>query len=339
MSILFSDGCGEYYPTADLLKVWTSQFGVTVQPTSGRRGGACFRMTANNHGINIGVANSTTVFMGVAYKFDGVGAANEDIMSMKDGSTVAIELILDSSNNLSVETGATIHGVTTGVPITSGVWQFIEMSVVVHDTTGIVIVKVDGTEVLNLTGLDTKPSGVTDINVVGIGGIALDLRADDVYVCDDAGSAPYNTFLGDIQIDPLFPDADGTKTEFDTTFPASPTDHYSKVDETGADDDTTYNETPTANDIDLFDFPAVSTISGGSDFLAVKLSAFAKKTDGTLQTMQLISMPVATEYAGSVETLSTSYNYYSKTWELNPETGVAWTDALFNASEFGVESL
>jgi hypothetical protein len=86
----------------------------------------------------------------------------------------------------------------------------------------------------------------------------------------------------------LNPDGD-VLTGWDTTFPASPTTHYTKIDEgTASPDDTDYNETTTPDDVDEQSFGAVPantdqvtqidvncrariTDSGGTAFIRLEL--------------------------------------------------------------------
>ena len=75
----------------------------------------------------------------------------------------------------------------------------------------------------------------------------------------------------------LFVDSDVT-ANWDTTFPASPTTHYTKVDEgTGSPDDADYNETTTNNDIDEYGFQ--DTPANVSQVTQVTVVVRAKLTD------------------------------------------------------------
>lgn len=139
-------------------------------------------------------------------------------------------------------------GTTGGVPAGEG--YFIELSVNFHNSTGTIIVKVDGTEVANLTSQDTiNGSAFSGINYVGP---AMDTSTGHgnavigfcaMYVNDDG------TFLGPGRVRVVEVSADDT-----TDFTPLASTNVSQVDDgiEAADDDTSYNYSATVGHQDLF---------------------------------------------------------------------------------------
>src|SRR5262245_56180486 len=84
-----------------------------------------------------------------------------------------------------------------------GQWFYMEMKVTIHDTAGAVVVRIDGQTVLNLTNQDTRNGGTGFCNSIqficgNVGSAYMSYNLDDFYICDTAGSAPFNDFLGDV---------------------------------------------------------------------------------------------------------------------------------------------
>ena len=93
---------------------------------------------------------------------------------------------------------------------------------VFDQSAGSVEVKVNGTTVLNLTGIDTCYSANAYANAVRIGGVYSGMRGywDDLWIDD-------SDFLGELRVKTYWPDSDETHTDFT---PNTGTDHYAVVD-------------------------------------------------------------------------------------------------------------
>lgn len=341
MAVLFFDGCGEYYTTSEGHRVWHSFPNTTVQPTSGRRGGAALQMTAATHHAGRGFASSQTVYIGFAFQIDVLPGTNAAVMRLYGEGQEHVRLVATPSGSLLIENsfvGADLIETAPGA-ISAGVFSYIEVGITISDTVGVAEIRVDGVSLASGTGLDTRNGGTSDtVDAMYLfGSSGRTMLYDDVYVADNTGSAPQNTFLGDIRVDAVVPDGDGATSAFGTTFPASPTTHYTKVDESTPNDDTDYNEDSTPGNVDLFNYAAVPTISGGSTVMSVKVAACAKKTDAGIAKLRLVARPTSTNFNGADQGLSTDYKYLMQLWDTDPQAAAAWTDATINAAQFGVE--
>ena len=339
MALQFFDGCGEYYPTAQLHRVWDSIANATVLPTSGRRSGACIRLGATTHHIGKSFPQVQSIVAAFALSIPSLPAGDSIIGRFYGAGVNHLNIYIDSLGHIGVERGSTELVETTAV-ITGGTYYYLEVKVLISNTVGTVDIQIDGVNEASGTGLDTNNSGTDVVDAVYVVGYnASQLDVDDFYIVDTSGLAPWNDFLGDVRADMVLPNGDGTTSDFDTTFPASPTTHSTKVDENPATDDTDYNETNTPNDIDLFDYAAVPTIAGASGVLGVKSMALARKTNAGTANMRLVTRPVSTNFNGPSEPLGSDYRYHFNIWEDNPETSSVWTDATINAAQFGIEAL
>lgn len=338
MPLLFMDGCGEYYDASKITQVWSSSSQNPTIISSTRPGGNAIRLGTLAHVGKLLETLPQNIICGGAFDISSFGQV--ELFNVRRLGLSHIRLQLESNGSLSViYPGGSKQ--TNPSQLALNAYQYIELKVIIDNAIGSFEVRVDNTTVLTDSGLDTL-NGTANVDQVlfGDSGSHVTIDLDDAYILDpDGEAAPYDTFLGDIEIVKEFPDAVGNSAQFDNTFPTGPGDHWSKVDDATPNNDTDYNEATVANQIDLFNFPNIAPITGGSTLLAVKLSAYTKKTDAGLRKMRLVSRPLATNRVSPDKVLGTDYAYQSHLMPLNPEGDVAWTDATFNASEFGVESL
>jgi hypothetical protein len=340
MSLLFFDGCGEIYSTSEIGQFWSWHDNAAVNSTGGRRGGAAIELQGNDE-VQIGIPESTSLVIGFAAKFTNLPSGNDRLVAFIGGSTHA-DLVVTAGGGLGIRSaggGATIAS-GGGGSLSADTWHYIELKITFNGSTGTAQAWVDGTEIFNETSLDTQGTTLPWPDAVQWGGLAIGTTTiDDVYILDTTGSAPWNDRLGDSRIDGVMPDGDGANTEFDTTFPASPTTHYTKVDETPPNGDTDYNETNTANDIDLFDYAAMPTVIGGATVWAVKASAFCKKMDAGPADMKFVARPTTVNRIhATIHRPQTDYRYHHQIWESDPDDSVQWTEAEVDAAEFGVQA-
>lgn len=136
------------------------------------------------------------------------------------------------------------------------------------------------------------------------------------------------------------PNAAGTNTNISIIFPDTGEVNYEDVDETSADDDTTYIYTyVTANykdEVDTYNFadPSIcGTIQHVKVYFRVKpdhITTNAERARAAIYTH-------ATLHYGDWEDIMTSaWQTKSYTWTTNPDTGAAWTSAEIDALEIGV---
>jgi hypothetical protein len=271
-----------------------------------------------------------TVITGFAYKGVITGGAT-GLVFFRDGSTVHVGLGVDAANRLFVfrATTGTVLG-TAASALLAGAWDYIEIKVFIHDTTGTIEVRVNGTAVITLTNQDTRNAGTAQVTNVFLGSSGVN-SADicDWYIADTTGTAN-NDFLGDTRVLELYPNGAGTYTDFTP----SAGSNYQAVDETAQDGDTTYVESSTVGHKDTYAYTDLAT---SPTIKGAMLLILAKKDDAGARSIALTCKSGATEDDGTTAALSTSYVYYSKIWETDPDTAAAWTAANLNSAEFGVE--
>jgi hypothetical protein len=225
--------------------------------------------------------------------------------------------------------GASDSGLAA-VPVTT--WAYMEVQAYIHASAGKLKVKINGVVYLDLSGIDTTYDGTTTTaKLVGFQNTPRSgsMYVDDFYLRSDSAEYTTDGFLGELSIKPDYPIADGTYAQMT---PSTGSSHYQLVDE-ATPNNTDYVSSGTALQKDSFTY---QTTTGSVSIKAVQLSAYMFKTDSGFRGADLFVKSGATEDFTAYNPLSISEKYVSKTWDVDPATGVEWTQSGRNAAEFGV---
>jgi len=300
----------------------------TVDGTGGRfgngmRGGGDYRKDIT--------ANVNTVFAGAAL-YGTLPGSSATLFSIRDSSgTVHCTVLVLSTGAVRLDAGAAT-GVATSAAgvIASATWFYCEVKVLVHDSTGILECRINGTVVATFSG-DTRNGGTAEVGRVHLCDNFASNRVDDVYINDDQGSAPHNTYYGDIRVDRVLTSADSS-----VQFTPLSSTNESNIDDTTPDDDTTYNQSSTAGHKDLFTLSGYSP--GGGTILCIKTRVKAKKTDAGTRDFRSLLKSGATTSNGSTVGMSTSFAWFEQYDYEDPDTAAAWANAAaVNAALVGYE--
>lgn len=138
-----------------------------------------------------------------------------------------------------------------------------------------------------------------------------------------------------MDIETLRPNAPGTKTEWDIQFPASGA-HWEKVDEETPDELDTYLSLDLGSGtvIDLFNIP---DHSGSGIINSVALYVRGKCDYAIGFVLRPIIFTNGVEYA-IFKTVFEEWVTLSHTWDVNPQTSLAWTWAEIDALEIGIKA-
>jgi len=213
--------------------------------------------------------------------------------------------------------------VTGTFAMTTDVWTYLELKVVIHDSVGKIELRINGnpTPDIDFTG-DTSDFAADEIDGFKLQGAGQNLDYDDFYLDDSA-------FHGDVFVETLV--ADGAGAAADWTPSAG--SNFENVEELPPDDDTTYNESLTVTDKDRFthgDLPANTNV-----VLGVQVSVWARKTLAGTRALRTIAYDGTTEGEGVPKFLGTDYVWYSDMFEDHPTDANPWTESEVNSAEFG----
>jgi len=329
MALIFIEGFDTYNAAAQLSPGKWDILGGGPTFTTGRLGvNKCILLNANSDYVEKVVSNLGTFVVGVALKLSGSPAA-QTILEFYEGGVANLKLQVNTSRNLEVtNTAGTIVGTST-LALSVGVWYYVELKAVISNT-GSIVVKIDSNTEINATSIDTMNSANAYIDNLRLRGNTAILSADDFYLLDTTTALNID-FLGDSRIDPFFPMGDNSIQ----WTPSSGGTNFSDVDELIPDGDTTYVFSSTPGHIDLYnitDMPA-----GTGSVFGVQVVANARKMDAGTRSLKLKVKSGATTQTSASKSLSTVYANTITMFQDSDGAGTAWTKALVDAAQIGIE--
>ena len=159
----------------------------------------------------------------------------------------------------------------------------------------------------------------------------------DMYLTNGSGTtntgrlgssiAPYG-----ITAQPILPNSDSATIQFT---PLSGSVHYTEVNELPADGDTSYNGSITSGDVDSLGWQPIPTFTG--TVKSVQLSLDSRSTEEGSSIVKANIGAAGAEEKSVEFGLCCSFNYQHQAFDLDPATGLAWTQTNFNAKLFGYE--
>jgi hypothetical protein len=335
MANLFVESFDNVNTATAPLKGWIFVNTPTIVAAAARTGAQGLRTTATIHTAARAFAETDVVFVGFAYNPSVAPTAAGVIVTLRGtDNTAHVSLLLNPAGQIvavrSNNTVATLGTTAGSIPI--GIHSYIEFGATIHDSAGVVIVRVNGSEVLNLTGQDTRNSGsaATVSNLIFAGAASGNYDYDDVYVNDDSGTA-HNTFEGDKRVYCLSPTGNGASSDL-VGSDGNSTNNYLLVDETTTPDTADYVGSAVDNDHDSYAF---GDLAGTLNVSVVQTSIYAFKTDVGSRSFAPVIRSGGTNDTGTDRVLNVAALYHQNIYEQNPVTDAPWTQAEVNAAEFG----
>jgi hypothetical protein len=283
---------------------------------------------------NINFGDSRCI-LGVAFRLDGVVYSRYFIVLYNEtGAQFTIKI--ESDGSISMYRGnynGTLLGTSSPGLLSSLVWYYIEINVLVNNSTGSYEIRLNGANILSDSGVDTQDEATDTITRLFLGPLYNeDIQFDDLYVCDGTGSS-HNDFLGDCKVDTVFPSAAGNYSQWTPSGEAS---NYLCVDETVPNDDTDYVTTNISGEIDTYNFGNLVDYSGET-IHAVALNTCKKKDDVGFMSSYPVIRIGASDYSGEITSTYDSYLYQQEIWETNPDDSQAWEEEDINSGEYGIK--
>jgi hypothetical protein len=301
--------------------------------------------TAANAGLLRKVLPAAVTVAGVACRMWMTRLPGNNVMTpypaqFRDGSNVVhVSIAVTTTGAIAVYRGlggGTLLGQTAGPVLVANAWQHIETKVLISDTVGTVEVRVDGTVVLALAGLDTANSADVTCAQVSLGNKAdgasdnVSTYFKDFIVWDNTGTTNAN-FLGSCSVVALIPTSD---ISLGWT-PSTGATGWNLIDEAGPVD-TDYVQAasppPAASFFGLSDLPAdVTSVKG---LMTLVRSA---KTDGGDATLKTSVVSGASTGAGTDRAITTAFTYWIDLFPQDPATAAAWLPAAVNAVQLKID--
>jgi hypothetical protein len=350
MALLFMDSF-DHYAQADALDKWstisptTSRYAANLTPGAGRRGSAGLRVVPEWTDFQVGWTKALpttdiTAVMGFALRLSNVPTSQSSLIQILNGSLPQVTFRYNNNGTMTVlrgNMGGTILA-TSAVALPLNADMYVEIKAVLHTANGSIEFRVNGTSILTLTSLNTANTGAPGWTGFVLGHVnggpfvsnnPFNQDYDDLYVLDGGGAAPWNSFLGDCRVDAQMPTAPGANSGWTPSAGAN----WSCVDDTTPNDDTDYTQAATVDLTDTFVVPDVPT--AGSRVYGVQHCINAKKSDAGVSAIAPVVRQSGTDAVGTSIGLGSTYRYALQVQQTNPATGAQWTEAEFNAAEFG----
>ena len=285
------------------------------------------------------ITSSSTVVVGFGFKALG-GGGQSGVVAFGNSTTYHASCrynftlqrieIWDANNAL---IGNTANG-----SVKQDTWYYIEVKVLVGDSpSGRVDLQINGVvpSGFPLTSVDTRNGATTTIDNIRFGAGAADASSlvalDDIYIFDTNGSTN-NDFIGQAVVQTIVPNGDGSVA----WSRSGGSTNYGNVDETVQNGDTDYVYTSTAAQQDFYNFTNLA--ANTATVYGLQVNGCARKDDSGARSLKLLTKSGATTSTGSTHSLDTSYTYYQRVQETDPNTSTAWTKTTVDAAQFGVES-
>ena len=313
-----------------------AQFSPTM--TTGRFGGQAYSPGPGNQNGEwvVGFTGVGSFAFGLAHlvtsaQMGGAGAGVRIARFREAGGNTQAELRLASNGQLLAYRGlgTALLGSSAAGVITPDTFHYIEVEFTLSDTVGVFKVYVNGVQVINVTGADTKAQSstvVTNISFTFSGSGAGGQKYDDFYLTNTS------TRLGESRIETLSPSADTATKNWGRSAGA---DNFALVDEKPSDGDTTYVTATAVATSDLYDMADLSETPLA--IYAVQSSIIGRKDDAATRAVRCNLKSGATTANGTDLGLTTSYVQRVTIYETDPATGAAWTASGVNALQAGPE--
>lgn len=330
-------GLGPYL-TATSASVGTSQVAGSWSTRS-------IYLSAATGGVWYSLGASYTTLYGQFRVFtnDNYTGAAEDFFGFNSpNDTRQCSIGVNSAGKLVAYRGTTTTTLGTGTTsLLPNSWYLIQFKVVISDTVGEFVVKLDGVTEINLSSQDTRSDGATEnVDRIGCIGFAGDAWMDDVIINDGTGSVN-NTYPDSLGIEALFPNAAGDNTGL-TRGGSDSGSNYGQVDEIPANDATDYVYDSVIDDYDIYNLPATQWSTVASVALALR----AQKSDAGAANIAHM-LKIDTNADGSADeldtgadiALSTSWTHHIKIYDRQPDNSgdTNWSASKVNALQVGAK--
>jgi len=297
-------------------------------------------------GVSKTMPHSARWVTGFAFKYDFNTPGNAAVYEIRNNDAILFSLSIHPDGTLSLGANEN-HIAVTDRSLFDNTWYYLEIDAEFTGTTSVTCaasLRINGH--VEATGSGTVSGGVTAGGLLSYpvdtsghpsgnvhvwtgptgGGIGGSGWFDDLYVKNAAG------YYGDIRIVPLVPNGEGTTLQWT---PDLGTVHYDRVN-TIPEDLTKWLESNTVGNIDTWNWQDCPSFTG--TIPAINISILADKDDEGTRAFEIVVGPTGTLAASQDFYVSDVVpEYYEYGLENDPNTAAPWTQAGFNATQWGIK--
>lgn len=339
MALLFCDGF-DHYSSADIGRhydCFATGPGVwTINTSIKRTGAASLRCEDGDteYMSKMLEKDINTAIYGFGLYFSSISDHFGFQLIHRDGYQATITIANDGT--VQVRRGGstgTILGSSSAGTIVTGEWQHFEAKIYCHDSAGTYEVRVNEVAVVSGESADTQNLSHNDISAFRFGGSDTGnyCYIDDFYICDDSGSHN-NDFLGDRQIDTLYPTGAGNYTQM---LPSGETNNWECVADTDWSDNN--NEVESSGElIDTYTFSGLTELVA-DDINAVQVTQMCDRKFGGTAQMSHVYRLSSVDYSGEFHYVRDWTEPEMTIFERNPSGEGQWTYSQVEGGEFGIK--
>jgi hypothetical protein len=279
---------------------------------------------------------SSGLIIGAAWNVTTTASNAIRLAQFRSGASVAAYVGFTATGQLALFNAAGTQLAVVPAAFTLSVWNYVEIKYVPHASAGVCIVRVNETEVINLTGA-TASGGITAIDNIYFES-RINNTADDMYLLDlvdetATAGRPNNDFLGDVRVAHLLPTADGSAAAWT---PSTAGAHFGLVDEVPPNT-TDYVSSLGGGTVKDFyqmsDLPSIASVVFG-----VRTLLYAGKTDaGAAAIKAAIRESDGSETIGAAQNLAVTFTGYGGAFHKVKSAGGVFTPADINALQVGAQ--
>ncbi|WP_119352873.1 hypothetical protein [Azohydromonas sediminis] len=350
MALLFIDGFDHYDPQALdpfgdpwLARGKAAYLSPQAQRIAGRRPSSyAVRLPAGPGGgyVKNLEAGRTGLIVGAALRVAPFANTGEEpvLLGVRDASAQVAHLVkLGEDGRLKLYRQQYGYDQPISISVTTAPargWHSVELQVVQGTANGTLKVRANGVLAIDLWSQDTVRGGGSLLTAFA-GAVPgqpcpVTVDVDDLYIADTLGTINI-TFLGDVRVDALKAQANGTLNQWTVEGAASAWQAVSDGDEATA------IRAATAGLRQTFDVEALPVMTTPA-IHGVQVTLLARKTDaGNGRVRGLVASGASTAVGPDI-VLQEQLAWHTAVFERNPNGNVQWTEGAFNAAEFGVES-
>jgi len=305
----------------------TTGFGGIISSTYGRHGnglGGVYFESGFRFLKSLPSANTGVVVVGMEAHVTLFSNERPWLTAMDSGGTTHGEISIDENGTLRLYRGTyagTLLATSAVGVMPNDTWKTVEWRIQVDDTTGVSEVRVDNVVVMTFSG-DTRNGGTANVSKFQWDyNNYLQTWLDNLYINDDTGAAPHNTYYGGVRVDRV-ETAANSSVQFRPTGGGSNNETMIDDGETGTDA-TTYNQSITAGHRDLF---TLSAPSGVGTILGVQVAAMARKLDTGTRTLRPVMVQGSASLLGTASALAVTTGVQRVATSVDPATSAAFAD-------------
>jgi hypothetical protein len=333
MAILWADSFDDWTEASGIANEYDGYegTGISIRAAAGRRGGSCLQLSNYGDDLLKGLGPLHTELF-ASFAFKPASILHYVMQWRKDGVPVST-LRYNAGGSLSAMSGGTTGTVlaTSAAGVCpASVYSHIQVRTVFATSGGIMQVRINGNPVLVLDAAGNTGSGCNGIALFDFTS-STTIQFDDLVINDTSGSVA-NGWLGDVRVDSYFPNANGDLSQM-VGSDGNSANNYQLVAQASPGASYVQSATPGAEDLYRF----ADTVNAPSAIYGVIATASVAKDDVGARAVRLRARSGGVDAESADYWLNTNRTRCAARFETDPNTGLPWTAAGFDAAQFGIK--